>query len=149
MHIMKIKIDNRDLTLHIIDTTSYGDYDYMTESIIRSSEGFIYVIDLKSKELIEKFFEFVGKVMVIKDVNSFPLVLFFNKNDLEENQIIIKEEDIQRVINKLEKEFGYQLPHFCGSAKNRMNIDEVFYEIVHQIDNNLKKIQLKMPITKK
>lgn len=138
-YIKWIKIDDKEVKLEILDPNCYDEYEFLIEKYIRSSDGFIYVIDFEKKETIECLYRTIERLKLIHDKDRFPLVLFFNKSDLKENEKNIKEDDIQKVINKLENELKYKLPYFCGSAKYRLNIDDAFYEIIHEINKNKKK----------
>ncbi len=66
------------------------------------------------------------KILRIKDKQKVPMVLMGNKCDLETERQVSKKEG-----EDLAASFG--VPFFEASAKNHLNIDESFHQLVREI----------------
>lgn len=127
----EIMIDDKTIKLQIMDT--FREDEILNDQYIRTTQGFIYIIDIKDKK-IEELHQFIKKVLYIKDLDSFPFVIFFNKSDLEEEKINIKQSDAEVIISDLKKKYFSRIPYFYGSAKTNNFVIEVFQEIVYEIN---------------
>lgn len=70
---------------------------------------------------MEDFDIFIGKVQKVKDSVNFPLVIFFNKMDLENHEI--KEKYIEEIMEKAKNRVSKDIKYFIESAKTRNNVD--------------------------
>lgn len=122
--------------------------------VIRKTQGFIYVVDISKKETEkkewEKMFEYHMN-FILDHLDSekkvFPLVVFFNKSDLEEKAIEIQENEAKELMKYFHNKISSNVTYFYGSAKNDINVNDVFYEIIRKIDeHNLYKEKLEKKI---
>lgn len=97
-------------------------------------EGFIYVFDIKQNKM-DELYEFIEDVLKVKEVDYFPLVIFFNKSDLQEDQIQIKENDTNEIIKNVKTKYFCHISHFYGSAKTGNFVIEAFYEVIYAINH--------------
>lgn len=134
-------IDGVPSLLDILDTAGQEEYSAMRDQYMRGGQGFILVYAITSRgsfDEINKFYEQIGRV---KEENGpIPMMLCGNKCDLENIRVISKQE-------------GRDMAEILGisvmetSAKNRTNVDEIFYELVRKMrqheQNDYKKVAKK------
>jgi len=84
----------------------------------------VYAITLQSS--FEDVTEFHDAILRVKDCDSIPFVLVGNKCDLEDERKISREEG-QQLANELGCKF------LEASAKRKINVDEMFTELVKEI----------------
>ena len=102
---------------------------------------------------IDLYQVFIGQVLRVKDRDEFPMLIVGNKADLEKNRQVrtvdcepsmislclkVSRQECENMAKQL------KTPFIECSAKNRMNVDQAFYELVRLI----RKFQaLERPIT--
>eukprot|EP01097_Dermamoeba_algensis_P009892 TRINITY_DN711_c0_g1_i4.p1 TRINITY_DN711_c0_g1~~TRINITY_DN711_c0_g1_i4.p1 ORF type:complete len:135 (-),score=16.53 TRINITY_DN711_c0_g1_i4:270-674(-) len=101
----------------------------MQDQWFRSGQGFMVVFSLISKKSFLEVSNLVDKILRIKSTKSVPMVLAANKCDLV-NEREVTQEDGQ----SLAKKFG--CPYFETSAKEKINVEEVFKDLVKQVRNS-------------
>ena len=119
-------IDNDVALLDILDTAGQEEYISMRDQYMRTGEGFIFVYSISSRQSFNEITDFIDQVLRVKDVNKIPMVLIGNKCDLEK----------QRQVNKIEgQELAklYKSIFYESSAKNRVNVEEAFHDIIREI----------------
>ena len=115
---------------------------------MRTGEGFLLVYSITSRNSFEEISTFHQQILRVKDKDSFPVIVVANKCDLEyERQVgnngklnIIKRLlDIAANYNVLLRAEGRDLAKHFGcrfietSAKQRINVDEAFSNLVREI----------------
>lgn len=128
----------------LADTAGQEDYSVLREQYMRSGEGFVLVYDITNEATFRELMTFHERICLVKDTNTFPLVLPFatdvrrfgesdlfqvivgNKCDLTHKRSVPTERGQQKA-----EEWGAAF--FESSAKNHINVDEVFYAIVRAI----------------
>jgi GTPase SAR1 family protein len=65
----------------------------------------------------------------VKDVDKWPMIIIGNKCDLESERVVTKEDAMKLATN-------CKAPYLEASAKTRKNVDEVFFELVHEVRKN-------------
>mmetsp|Transcript_22447 Transcript_22447/g.88861 ORF Transcript_22447/g.88861 Transcript_22447/m.88861 type:complete len:110 (+) Transcript_22447:3-332(+) len=98
----------------------------MRDQYMRSGEGFVIVFSLTSQHSFDEIRPFRDQILRAKDVDDVPIVLVGNKCDL-----VGQRQVLQSDIDELAKEF--QCEYFEASAKNRVNVDESFFQLVREI----------------
>jgi len=98
----------------------------MREQYMRSGEGFLLVFSLADRSSFEEVYKFHKQVLRVKDRDEFPMLIVGNKADLEKNRQV----SIDECMN-LAKQL--KTPYIECSAKNRMNVDQAFFELVRLI----------------
>jgi GTPase KRas protein len=123
----------------------------MREQYMRNGEGFLLVYSITSRMSFEEITTFYQQICRVKDRDYFPMVLVANKSDLESDRQV----STQGITKKcqqggkrsvltffdclliciegrdLAKEFGCQFIE--TSAKQRINVDEAFHDVVRDI----------------
>merc|ERR1712193_394407 len=130
-------IDDEVARLDILDTAGQEEFSAMREQYMRSGEGFLLVFSLTERQSFEEVYKFHKQVLRVKDRDEFPMLIVGNKADLEKNRQV----SIDECMN-LAKQL--KTPYIECSAKNRMNVDQAFFELVRLI----RKFQaLERPVT--
>eukprot|EP01012_Entosiphon_sulcatum_P025461 TRINITY_DN30775_c0_g1_i1.p1 TRINITY_DN30775_c0_g1~~TRINITY_DN30775_c0_g1_i1.p1 ORF type:complete len:225 (-),score=42.93 TRINITY_DN30775_c0_g1_i1:4-654(-) len=128
-------VDGDVAFLEIIDTAGQEDLWVLSEPFLRSGEGFLLVFSLTDAASFENLLAFRDKILKVKELNSVPAVLVGNKADLRDQRVVSHE-----AATTLAQTFfptaapGKQaVPFFEVSAKERVNVDEAFLELVRQV----------------
>ncbi|KAJ7056571.1 ras family-domain-containing protein [Mycena amicta] len=116
-------IDDEVALLDVLDTAGQEEYGAMREQYMRTGEGFLLVYSITSRDSFEEISTYHQQILRVKDVDSFPVVVVANKCDLEyERQVEGRD---------LAKHFGCRFIE--TSAKQRINVDEAFTNVVREI----------------
>ena len=129
--------------VEILDTCG-EEIPEMLENYIKNSDGVVIVYSITSKSTFVDLEEIRSMCIKAKDSETFPCILVGNKMDLQDERVITKEEG-----DELSKKWGCTFIE--SSAKTRMNIDELYQDLLRQImkkrnvkqnENNQKKCLL-------
>ncbi|CDH53233.1 ras-like protein [Lichtheimia corymbifera JMRC:FSU:9682] len=119
-------IDNETALLDVLDTAGQEEYSAMREQYMRNGEGFLLVYSITSRMSFDEILTFYQQICRVKDRDHFPMVLVANKCDLEAERQVSSQEG-----RDLARRFGCQFLE--TSAKQRIRVDESFYEVVREI----------------
>jgi len=100
------------------------------------------VYSITSQSTFNDLQELREQIVRIKDTHDVPMILVGNKCDLEDERVVGKEQ----VVN-LARQFNY-CSFIESSAKTNFNVNEIFYDLIKQIDKKYKP-QMPKPIKKK
>ncbi|KAJ3523529.1 hypothetical protein NM688_g8714 [Phlebia brevispora] len=133
-------IDDEVALLDVLDTAGQEEYGAMREQYMRTGEGFLLVYSITSRNSFEEISTFYQQILRVKDQDSFPVIIVANKCDLEyERQVGMNEG------RDLAKHFGCKFIE--TSAKQRINVDEAFTNLVREIRKYNKEQQTGRPGT--
>jgi len=122
----QVTIGDEVALLDVLDTAGQEEYGAMREQYMRSGEGFLLVYSITSRNSFEEITTFHQGILRVKDQDTFPMIVVANKCDLEyERQVGMNEG------RDLAKHFGCRFIE--TSAKQRINVDEAFLSLVHEI----------------
>jgi len=131
-------IDDEVALLDVLDTAGQEEYGAMREQYMRTGEGFLLVYSITSRNSFEEISTFHQQILRVKDKDSFPVILVANKCDLEyERQVGMNEG------RDLAKHLGCKFIE--TSAKQRINVDEAFSNLVREIRKYNKEQQTGRP----
>jgi len=131
-------IDEEVALLDVLDTAGQEEYGAMREQYMRTGEGFLLVYSITSRNSFEEISTFHQQILRVKDQDSFPVIVVANKCDLEyERQVGMNEG------RDLAKHFGCKFIE--TSAKQRINVDEAFSNLVREIRKYNKEQQTGRP----
>lgn len=122
----QIAIDDQVALLDIMDTAGQDEYNMMRESNMRAGQGFVLVYSIIASRTFDELSDFKGQICRMKDLEQVPMVLVGNKSDLEDQRVIPAEDGAT-----LAKSWG--IPFLETSARHRINVEEIFSEVVRQI----------------
>jgi len=119
-------IDGETALLDVLDTAGQEEYSAMREQYMRNGEGFLLVYSITSRNSFDEINTFYQQIRRVKDRDFFPMVLIANKCDLEQERQVSSQEG-----RDLAKSFSCTFIE--TSAKQRINVDEAFYNVVREI----------------
>lgn len=122
----EITFEEQAVTLSVLDTAGQDDYLGMLESILGQAQGYLIVYSITSRPTLERTPEFVELVKRVNDGELPPAILVGNKCDLEITREVTKA-DGKAMADRLQMEWAE------ASAKNRINSDEVFYDLLRRV----------------
>ena len=122
----QITVDKETCLLDILDTAGQEEYASMRDRYMRSFQGFICTYSVTSRSTFEEINVYREQILRVKDEDTCAMVLVGNKCDLETARQVSTTEG-----EELAKSFG--CPFFESSAKEKINVDEAFYQAVREI----------------
>ena len=124
-----VTLENGDVAkVQIWDTAGQDRYKSITKSYVRGANGIILIFDVTNQKSFEGIENWIKQVK--EQVSSKVCVaLVANKIDDKENREVSEENGM-----KLAKENGY--PYYEASAKEGINIEECFDNLIKQISQN-------------
>jgi GTPase KRas protein len=132
-------IDDEVALLDVLDTAGQEEYGAMREQYMRTGEGFLLVYSITSRNSFEEVGTYHQQILRVKDKDNFPVILIANKCDLEfERQVGMNEG------RDLAKHLGCRFIE--TSAKQRINVDEAFSNLVREIRRYNREQQTGRPV---
>ncbi|XP_066936918.1 ras-like protein RAS2 [Clytia hemisphaerica] len=119
-------IDDRVAHLDILDTAGQEEFSAMREQYMRTGEGFLLVFSVTDKSSFDEIPRFHTQILRVKDKDEFPMILVGNKSDLE-NERTVSTAEAQELGRKL------KISYLESSAKQRINVDAAFHDLVRSI----------------
>lgn len=89
------------------------------------------VYSITSQATFNDLAELREQILRVKDADRVPMVLCGNKCDLEDDRVVGKEQGFQ-----LAQQWG-SVTFFETSARKKINVDEVFFDLVRQINKQM------------
>lgn len=123
----QLAIDGQQCMVEILDTAGTEQFLALKELYIKSGQGFILVFSLTSLSSVNELGPLREAIVRIKETSGIPLVLVGNKADLRTDRQVPRE-----VGTSLSKAWG-SVPYYETSARKRINVDEIFADVVRQI----------------
>ena len=125
---IKIKIDNieKNVKLKIWDTSGQDIYFEQALITIKNCLGSLIVYDVSDKKSFQLVDKYLDNVYSKKDKKKFPIILIGNKCDLDEERKVSFEEGKK-------KADSYQIDFYETSAKNNINVENVFKYLTDKI----------------
>ncbi|XP_040566688.1 ras-related protein Rap-2c [Lepeophtheirus salmonis] len=123
----EIEVDSTPCVLEILDTAGTEQFASMRDLYIKNGQGFVVTYSLTNHQTFQDIKTMKDQITRVKGTERVPILLVGNKVDLES----------QREVPTVE---GMALAQIWGcsfvesSAKNRMNVNEVFAEIVREMN---------------
>merc|ERR1711991_129736 len=119
-----IEVDAEKCQLDILDTA--GQEEYMRDNYYRLGEGFLIVYSITMRDTFTDVNRFHDHILSVKGVEDVPLIVVGSKCDLDGDREVPTSEG-----KSLAEKFD--VPFFETSAKTRVNVDEVFFELVRLV----------------
>ncbi|CAH8487087.1 unnamed protein product [Heterobilharzia americana] len=123
----QVEIDSQQCMLEILDTAGTEQFTAMRDLYMKNGQGFLLVYSITSQATFTDLIDLREQILRVKDVDEFPLVLVGNKCDLEDERSVGKEQG-----QNLAREWNCQFME--TSAKAKLNVNEIFHNLVHQIN---------------
>lgn len=122
----QVTIDDETCILDILDTAGQEEYSAMRDLYMRTGQGFILTYSISSRPSFDEIDQFKNQIFRAKGLEDVPMVIVGNKSDLDEYRQVTAFEG-------REKAKELKSPFFESSAKNKINVDEVFFALVREI----------------
>nr|P38976.1 RecName: Full=Ras-like protein RAS2; Flags: Precursor [Hydra vulgaris]CAA50187.1 RAS2 protein [Hydra vulgaris]prf//2204244A ras 2 gene [Hydra vulgaris] len=121
-------IDDKVAHLDILDTAGQEEFSAMRDEYMRTGEGFLLVFSVTDRSSFDEIPRFHTQILRVKDIEEFPMILVGNKSDLE-NERTVSTAEAQELGRKL------KVSYLESSAKQRINVDAAFHDLVRAIRN--------------
>ncbi|CAF0990677.1 unnamed protein product [Brachionus calyciflorus] len=123
----QVNINGQVSAIEILDTAGTEQFTAMRDLYMKNGQGFILVYSITSQATFLDLQDMKDQILRVKDTFDVPIVLVGNKTDLEDQRTVSREQGIQMAQN-------FKCSFFETSAKNRVNVDEIFADLLKQID---------------
>lgn len=132
----EIEVDNSPCVLEILDTAGTEQFASMRDLYIKNGHGFIVMYSLTNHQTFQDISSMRNVISRVKGSQPAPILLVANKLDL----------DCQREVSTAEGSALAELwdcPFIEASAKDRINVNEVFATVVREMNMTSEKRQKK------
>ena len=119
-------IDEQTALLDILDTAGQEEFSSMQDQWMREGKGFLLVYNITSRSTFDEVSLLYDKILRSKDKDKVPMVLVGNKCDLEKDRQVPKQAG-----ETLAAKWG--CPFYEASAKERINNEQCFFDVVREI----------------
>merc|ERR1712173_207312 len=125
----QVQIDEQTAILDILDTAGQEEFSSMQDQWMREGKGFLLVYNICSTTTFDEVKQLRDKILRAKEEDTVPIVLAGNKCDLRDPN------NPKQVTLEKGKNLAalWKVPFFETSAKEKINNEECFYEVVRQI----------------
>ena len=126
--------NKKNVKLQIWDTAGQDRFRAITKNYYKGANGIILIYDVTSLQTYENVKNWITQIREEANPNVI-IYLAGNKIDIPEESRAVKTSDGQKIADE------YQLPFKETSAKDGMNVNEIFQELVEKIDEVFSKIE--------
>ncbi|MED6276122.1 Ras- protein Rap-2a [Characodon lateralis] len=123
----EIEVDSSPSVLEILDTAGTEQFASMRDLYIKNGQGFILVYSLVNQQSFQDIKPMRDQIIRVKRYERVPMILVGNKVDLEGEREVSSGEG-----KALAQDWS--CPFMETSAKNKTSVDELFAEIVRQMN---------------
>ncbi|OZJ04384.1 hypothetical protein BZG36_02405 [Bifiguratus adelaidae] len=127
----QVEVDGQQCMLEILDTAGTEQFTAMRDLYMKNGQGFILVFSITSMVTMNDLHELREQILRVKDSDKVPMVLVGNKCDLEDERMVSREQGMM-----LSQQWG-AIPFYETSARQKINVDEVFFDLVRQINRQM------------
>ncbi|KAI9497233.1 ras related protein 1b [Zychaea mexicana] len=127
----QVEVDGQQCMLEILDTAGTEQFTAMRDLYMKNGQGFLLVFSITSMVTLNDLHELREQILRVKDSENVPIVLVGNKCDLEEERMVSREQGMM-----LSQQWGGK-PFYETSARYKINVDEVFFDVVRQINKQI------------
>lgn len=127
----QVEVDGQQCMLEILDTAGTEQFTAMRDLYMKNGQGFILVYSITSQATFNDLAELREQILRVKDTDKVPMVLVGNKCDLEDDRVVSKDQG-----GSLAQQWGGST-FLETSARKKINVDEVFFDLVRQINKQM------------
>jgi len=131
----EITIDDRPAVLEILDTAGTEQFASMRDLYIRNGHGFILVYSVTNDQSFQEVQTLRQQILRVKQTEQVPIVICGNKIDLEQDRLV-RTQDGAAMASQ------FKVPFLETSAKQRRHVNQLFEEIVREM-NTIQKLNSK------
>lgn len=136
----QVEVDGQQCMLEILDTAGTEQFTAMRDLYMKNGQGFVLVYSITAQSTFNDLQDLREQILRVKDMDDVPMILVGNKCDLEDERVVGKDQGAN-----LARSFN-NCAFLESSAKAKINVNEIFYDLVRQIN---RKNPEKKPNTKK
>ncbi|BFZ06605.1 hypothetical protein BsWGS_09644 [Bradybaena similaris] len=125
----EIQVDSAPSVLEILDTAGTEQFASMRDLYIKNSQGFVVVYSITSIQSYQDIKTMKDQIQRVKGVDRIPMILVGNKSDLENQREVSPSEGASLAQY-------WACPFLETSAKSTNNVNEVFIEIVREMNSS-------------
>ncbi len=100
----------------------------MRDLYMKNGQGFVLVYSITAQATFNDLMELHDQIVRVKDTPDVPMILVGNKCDLEDERVVSKDQG-----QHLARQFNCAFME--ASAKVKINVPEIFYNLVRQINS--------------
>ena len=126
-----MEVDGQQCMLEILDTAGTEQFTAMRDLYMKNGQGFVLVYSITSQSTYHDLNDLREQILRVKDTDKVPMVLCGNKCDLEDDRMVSKEQG-----GNLAGSWG-GVTFLETSARKKINVDEVFFDLVRQINRQM------------
>eukprot|EP00117_Sycon_ciliatum_P015217 scpid63110/ scgid15157/ Ras-related protein Rap-1b len=123
----QVEVDGQQCMLEILDTAGTEQFTAMRDLYMKNGQGFALVYSITAQATFNDLTDLRDQIGRVKDSQEVPMVLVGNKCDLEDERIVTKDQGSGKA-----KEFHCNFIE--TSAKAKINVMELFFDLVRQIN---------------
>merc|ERR1711935_702182 len=123
----QVEVDGAQCMLEILDTAGTEQFTAMRDLYMKNRQGFVLVYSITAQSTFGDLEDLHEQIYRVKDTDKVPMVLVGNKCDLEDERVVAKENG-----KALALQFDCQFVE--SSAKAKIYVNEIFYDLVRQIN---------------
>jgi len=123
----QVEVDGQQCMLEILDTAGTEQFTAMRDLYMKNGQGFVLVYSITAQSTFNDLTDLREQILRVKDTEDVPMILVGNKCDLEDERVVGKDQGYN-----LSKNF--QCAYLESSAKAKINVNEIFYDLVRQIN---------------
>ncbi|PAV60758.1 hypothetical protein WR25_25425 [Diploscapter pachys] len=123
----QFEVDGQQCMLEILDTAGTEQFTAMRDLYMKNGQGFVLVYSITAQSTFNDLLDLRDQILRVKDADEVPMILVGNKCDLEDERVVGKDQG-----QNLARQFGSAFLE--TSAKAKINVNEVFYDLVRQIN---------------
>ena len=122
-----VEVDGQQCMLEILDTAGTEQFTAMRDLYMKNGQGFLLVYSITAQSTFNDLQDLREQILRVKDTDDVPMILVGNKCDLEDERVVGKDQgqNLARTWNCAFLE---------TSAKSKINVNEIFYDLVRQIN---------------
>ncbi|XP_076362244.1 ras-related protein Rap-1b-like isoform X1 [Tachypleus tridentatus] len=124
----QVEVDGQQCMLEILDTAGTEQFTAMRDLYMKNGQGFVLVYSITAQSTFNDLQDLREQILRVKDTDDVPMILVGNKCDLEDERVVGKDQGAN-----LARSFN-NCAFLESSAKAKINVHEIFYDLVRQIN---------------
>merc|ERR1712025_1065309 len=124
----QVEVDGQQCMLEILDTAGTEQFTAMRDLYMKNGQGFVLVYSITAQSTFNDLGDLREQILRVKDTEDVPIILVGNKCDLEEEREVGRDQGAL-----LARSWG-NCSFLETSAKAKVNVNEIFVDLVRQIN---------------